>query len=175
VKGAVFLDRDGVINRVVFRDGKPGSPRSLEEFEFESGVESALTALHRRSWQLYVVTNQPDLARGLLDQETSEAITRRVLERLPVRRVLICGHDDRDECDCRKPKPGLLLRVKEEDGIDLGSSWMIGDSARDAGAARSAGCMSIIISRHYNLDSKADFRVATIGDAVELIGNSAME
>lgn len=165
----VFLDRDGVVNRVVLRDGKPGSPRTLEEFEFEPGIKPALTRLRDAGFRLFVVSNQPDLARGGLEAAVCSAMTGRILDTLPVERVVICSHDDGDQCECRKPKPGMLSSLARDRGLDLTRAWMIGDSAKDAGAARAAGCRSIILSRDYNVGVEADYRVETMEEAVSLI------
>src|SRR5579862_2563619 len=101
----VFLDRDGVINKVVFRDGRPTSPRNLAEFEIEDGVEESLNRLRDAGFKLFVVSNQPDIARGLMPQETLRVMTEKILSTLPVDEVKVCPHDDRECCRCRKPKP----------------------------------------------------------------------
>jgi len=108
---AVFLDRDGVINKVIYRDGKPTSPRNIGEFEFEAGVEPALDRLSTGGFKLFVVTNQPELARGLLTKESLCMMTERILSLLKIEEVRICPHDNDDGCRCRKPQPWDAGRI----------------------------------------------------------------
>jgi len=165
----VFLDRDGVINRVVFRDGKPGSPRQASEFEIEAGVGESLERLRAAGFKLFVVSNQPDVARGLLRIEALNVMTDKIMTTLAVDAVRVCPHDDRDGCDCRKPEPGMLLELAREHHLDLAESWLIGDSCKDTMAGRAAGCETIILDRPYNHDAPGDRRVSDLREAVEII------
>jgi D-glycero-D-manno-heptose 1,7-bisphosphate phosphatase len=173
VERTVFLDRDGVINKVVFRDGRPTSPRNLAEFEIEDGVEESLKRLRDARYKLFVVTNQPDIARGLLLPESLRVMTDRILATLAIDEVRVCPHDDRDSCDCRKPKPGMLIDLAREHGIEIAESYLIGDSWKDTLAASAAGCRSIILDRPYNQSDPADSRVANLTEAVDLILDGA--
>jgi len=166
---AVFLDRDGVINEVVFRQGKPASPRSLEEFRFCEAVVAALEQLAEGGFRLFVVSNQPDVARGLLAPSVLQAMSDRILASLPIERVLTCVHDDADGCSCRKPKPGMLHTVASSEGINLRRSFFVGDSRKDMQAGTAAGCVTILLQRPYNQGVEADHRVASLGQAAELI------
>jgi D-glycero-D-manno-heptose 1,7-bisphosphate phosphatase len=166
---AVFLDRDGVINRLVWRDGRPGSPRSFEEFHLDSSVIQPLEHLHKAGLKLFVITNQPDLARGLLSQASLQRMNHLIFARLPIEAIAICPHDDQDNCDCRKPRPGMLERIAADRQIQLAGSFVIGDTWRDTGAARAAGCSSIILDRHYNRSDEADYRVRDVIEAVQLV------
>jgi D-glycero-D-manno-heptose 1,7-bisphosphate phosphatase len=167
---AVFLDRDGVINQVVFRDGLPGSPRHLREFMLEPGVGDALELLSRGDFRMFVVTNQPDLARGLLRPDEHKAMAKKLHDQLPMLEgFAVCPHDDRHACACRKPRPGLLLTLCRQENLEMASCWMIGDSARDTEAARLAGCRSILLERAYNAGVRADFRTSTLLQAVQII------
>jgi D-glycero-D-manno-heptose 1,7-bisphosphate phosphatase len=166
---AIFLDRDGVVNKVVFRDGKPSAPRALTEFEFESGVKECLAALRGAGFKLFVVTNQPDLKRGLLSSEALRGMTDRVMSGLGLDAIKVCPHDDSDKCSCRKPQPGMIVELAREHDIDLTRSFMIGDSWRDCAAAAAAGCRSIILDRSYNRGEGADLRVADLSQAVKSI------
>ena len=103
----VFLDRDGVLNALVERDGKMVSPRLFQDFRILDGVSEAIQILRQQNYELVVVTNQPDISRGLMLQTELNQMTEAVLE-LGVHQVLICPHSDEDACLCRKPKPGLL-------------------------------------------------------------------
>lgn len=147
---AVFLDRDGVIDRAIVKDGKPYPPASLSELELLPGVPAALEALKDAGFLLIVVSNQPDVARGAQKREIVEAMNARLLATLPLDDILVCYHDDADGCDCRKPKPGLLLRAAEAHKVDLSQSFMIGDRCRDVAAGRRAGCRTVLIDYGYS-------------------------
>src|SRR5438477_3735525 len=134
MKRAVFLDRDGVLNRSVVRDGRPYAPISLEEFELLPGVREAVTELRNAGFILVVVTNQPDLARGRIGPEVTEAIHQQLRALLPVHDIKMCGHLDEERCLCRKPKPGMLLEAAQAWSIDLEQSFMVGDRWRDVSA-----------------------------------------
>jgi D-glycero-D-manno-heptose 1,7-bisphosphate phosphatase len=142
-RAAVFLDRDGVINRSVMRDGVAHPPNSLDEFELLPGVGDAVVKLKSAGFVLVVVTNQPDIARGTQSAETVESINEVVAQELGIDAVLVCPHDDIDNCVCRKPKPGLLLQAMERLDIDLEKSFMVGDRWRDVAAGHAAGCRTV--------------------------------
>jgi D-glycero-D-manno-heptose 1,7-bisphosphate phosphatase len=147
---AVFLDRDGVINRAVLRDGRPYPPATVETLELLPGVAEALARLHRAGYRLVVVTNQPDIARGTQDRSAVDSMHAALAAALPIDDFRVCDHDDSDGCDCRKPKPGLLRQAAQAADIDLGSSFMVGDRWRDIEAGRAAGCRTIFIEYGYN-------------------------
>lgn len=169
---AVFLDRDGVLNDAIIRDGKPYPPENAAEMRIPPGTAEALLCLKKRDFLLLVVTNQPDVARGIQQRESVEEIGRRLSAELPLDAILVCYHDDRDECDCRKPKPGLLLSAAQQYGIDLSRSYMIGDRWRDIDAGANAGCKTIWIDRGYaerGPTNPADARVSSLPEAVDWI------
>lgn len=146
---AVFLDRDGVLNRAILEKGHARPPATLNEVEILPGVPEALQALKARGYWLIVVTNQPDVARGRQSRAMVESINALLQERLPLDEVLVCYHDDADGCECRKPRPGLVLRAAEQHGIDLARSYMVGDRWRDIEAGQAAGCKTILIDYAY--------------------------
>jgi len=146
---AVFLDRDGVINRAVVRDGRPYPPASVDDVELLPGVDAALRRLKAAGYLLIVVTNQPDVARGLQSRDAVEAIHARLASVLPIDAFRVCYHDDQDACACRKPQPGLILDAAREYDVDLGASAMVGDRWRDIEAGRLAGCASIFLDYRY--------------------------
>jgi D-glycero-D-manno-heptose 1,7-bisphosphate phosphatase len=148
-RAAVFLDRDGVLNEAVVRDGRPFAPASLSELVVLPEAPSACRSLRNEGFLLIVVTNQPELARGTLDAGTLEALHGELSSRLSLDAIYVCPHDDRDRCPCRKPAPGLLLRAAVEQGIDLGRSFLVGDRWRDIEAGQRAGCRTIFIDRGY--------------------------
>ena len=137
---AVFLDRDGVINRAVVRDGKPYPPDSVAELEILPGVPEALAALRDAGFLIVVVTNQPDVATGKQRREVVEAMHALLARELALDEIKVCYHASADGCACRKPKPGMLLEAAAEHGIDLGSSYVVGDRWRDVAAGQAAGC-----------------------------------
>ena len=171
LRPAVFLDRDGVINRTTVRDGTPRPPRSVDEVEVLPGVPEALWRLADAGLPLIVVTNQPDVARGTQTQAAVEEINRFLAERLPLTAVYACYHDNDDECDCRKPRPGMLLRAAREHGLDLARSWMVGDRWGDVEAGAAAGCRTCLIDLPYSQSHrcKPEARVADLPAAAELI------
>jgi D-glycero-D-manno-heptose 1,7-bisphosphate phosphatase len=146
---AVFLDRDGVINRAIVRDGKPYPPGSLNELMIPPENQPALKALHDAGFILIGITNQPDVARGTQKQEVVEEINRCIMSILPIEEIYACYHDNQDQCDCRKPKPGLILRAADEHNIDVRKSFMIGDRWKDIEAGDQAGCRTIFIDYQY--------------------------
>jgi len=149
MRRAVFLDRDGVLNRAVVRDGKPYPPATPEELEIVPEAPEALARLKASGFLLVVVTNQPDVSRGTQTREVVEAIHERLRAALPIDDVRTCYHDDHDGCDCRKPKPGLLLKAAAEFGLELEASFMVGDRWRDIDAGAAAGCRTIYIDLGY--------------------------
>jgi transaldolase len=146
---AVFLDRDGVLNRALVREGKPYPPRNLSEFEILPGVPEAAEQLRRGGFDLIVVTNQPDVVRGRATRADVEAINARLRSELCVDEVLTCFHDDSDACMCRKPRPGFMFQMRDERNIDLSRSFLVGDRWRDLEAGRNAGCQTVLIDNHY--------------------------
>lgn len=147
---AVFLDRDGVLNRAVVRQGKPYPPAGLDELEIVPDVPEALAILKAEGFLLLVVTNQPDVARGTQQRSVVESIHEALRAELPIDDFFVCYHDDGDNCACRKPKPGLLLQAAEKYGLDLRSCYLIGDRWRDIEAGHAVGCNTIWIDRGYS-------------------------
>jgi D-glycero-D-manno-heptose 1,7-bisphosphate phosphatase len=168
---AVFLDRDGVINKAVVKDQKPYPPANLSELEVLPGVALALKNLRECGYKLIVVTNQPDVARGTVKLETVEEINLFLQRELSIDDVLCCYHDNSDNCDCRKPKPGAIFAAAKKYNIDLGNSFMVGDRWRDVDAGISAGCKTIFLD--YGYDEKqpvhVDYRVQSLYEASQII------
>jgi len=170
VMKAVFLDRDGVINRAVMRDGKPHPPDRVEDLEVLDGVPDALRKLRGAGFRLIVVTNQPDVARGTQTREAVEAMHARLTAELPVDEVVACYHDG-DECDCRKPKPGALVAAAQRHGVELEESFMVGDRWRDIEAGQRAGCRCLFVDHGYAERQPAGsfVRVPSLAAAAEWI------
>jgi D-glycero-D-manno-heptose 1,7-bisphosphate phosphatase len=146
---AVFLDRDGVINRALVWDGKPYPPARLHEFEILPGSVTSLSRLADFGYILIGVTNQPDVARGTQSREMVESFNALIRSRLPVREIFVCYHDNADNCGCRKPKPGLILQAANKYGLDLSNSWMVGDRWKDIAAGQAVGLKTIFVDYHY--------------------------
>jgi D-glycero-D-manno-heptose 1,7-bisphosphate phosphatase len=175
----VFLDRDGVINRALEREARPYPPRTLTEFEILPEVPAACAKLKAAGFLLVVATNQPDVGRGTLDQAVVEEIHAHMVTQLPIDRVEVCYHagKGKSECDCRKPKPGMLLHAARELKADLTQSWMVGDRWRDVDCGHAAGCRTIFIDRGYaeELKQMPDFRVKNLLEAAEIILSSPVK
>ena len=174
---AVFLDRDGVINRVLVRDGRPCSPPSLDELEILPGVEAAIRALRAAGFLVIVVTNQPDVATGKQSRAVVEAMHRALAERLTIDDFKVCYEVEHKTSRHYKPKPGMLLEAAHEHGIDLRRSFMVGDRWRDVGAGRAAGCFTIFIDYGYKerRPDNPDASVASLLEAAEIILGRSVE
>jgi D-glycero-D-manno-heptose 1,7-bisphosphate phosphatase len=148
-KRAVFLDRDGVINIPVVRDGKPYPPNNLSDFSYIPGAVEAAKRLRNAGYLVIVVTNQPDVRTGIQSKVIVEAMHSKLCVEGVCDDIKVCYHIDGDDCDCRKPKPGMLLRAASDWGIDLTLSFMVGDRWRDVEAGNSAGCFTFFIDYQY--------------------------
>lgn len=171
MRRAVFLDRDGVLLRLVRRGSGAGvPPSSVREVEILPGVPEACAALKDSGFLLVVVTNQPDVARGTQRRDVVESINAVVRRRLPIDAIRVCYHDDADACACRKPRPGMLLEAARELAIDLGASYVVGDDWRDVAAGRAAGCRTLLVdNRGEPRGAEPDWRVSSLLGAVEVI------
>jgi len=170
---AVFLDRDGVINRSLVKDGKPTPPSSLEEVKILPGVARAIRKLKDADFLIICVTNQPDVARRIQSRQAVEVIHKFLLQLLPLDEIMVCYHDDNDKCQCRKPLPGMLLDAVKNFSIDLKKSFMVGDRWRDVEAGRRAGCVTVLIDNQYAEKEKSqpDARVSSLLEAADWILN----
>jgi D-glycero-D-manno-heptose 1,7-bisphosphate phosphatase len=177
MKKAVFLDRDGVINKAIVIAGLPTPPKSLEEVEILDGATEAIALLKKNSFEVIVVTNQPDVSRGNQTRERVELINHYLSEELGIEHFFTCFHDDLDNCNCRKPKPGLIFEAARLLGIDTFKSFMIGDRWRDISAGQSAGCRCFHISNDY-LEKSPEMpfvNVLSLMEATKLILENAHE
>jgi len=172
-RSAVFLDRDGVLNRALVRDGKPYAPAVTTELEILPGVHEALQDLKAHGYKLLVVTNQPDVGRGKQSRQALGAIHEDLRARLPLLDdIFVCCHTDEDKCDCRKPLPGMLLEAARKHDVNLATSFMVGDRWRDIEAGYNAGCTTILIDYSYSEKPPAhvpDLRVRSLREAADWI------
>ena len=176
---AVFLDRDGVINKPMVREGRPHPPGDIKDFELYEDVPDGCARLDLAGYLLVVVTNQPDVARRTQTRAAVEAMHRKMLDALPqIARVEVCWHagtEWADPCDCRKPQPGMVLRAAKALQIDLTQSFLIGDRWRDVDCGHAAGCRTVFIDRKYSesLRQTPDWTVQSFGQAAEVILGAA--
>lgn len=171
IKRAIFLDRDGVINNVIIKEGKAFSPRKFEDFKFIDGIKDVLERFRTRGLLNIIVTNQPDVARALMEKKELQKMHNLIRESLPIDDIFICPHDDADNCNCRKPKAGMLFEAAKKWDIDLNESFIIGDSWKDMEAGRNAGCITVLIDSPYNKQTDSDLRVNELLAVAEIILN----
>lgn len=173
---AVFLDRDGVINAAILREGKPYPPQTPAELVILDGVAGALRELKHAGFALVVVTNQPDVARGTQRRDVIDAMHARLQGELPLDAVYCCFHDDADHCACRKPAPGLLLDAARDLDLDVSASFIVGDRWRDIEAGTAAGCRTIFVDYGYAERQPRAFerRVTSLAEAAAWILRGAL-
>ena len=165
----VILDRDGVINY-----DSDQYIKSPEEWKPIPGSLAAIARLNQAGYRVVVATNQSGIGRGLFETDTLVAIHDKMNKALAlmggrIDAIFFCPHTNDDQCDCRKPKPGMLLRATSEWGLDLGKSFMIGDHAKDMGAAKAAGCKAVLIRREYNQNAGAELVAGDLEEAVRKV------
>lgn len=169
---AVFLDRDGVINKKM-PEGQYVT--RWEDLQFLPGVANAITALKKAGFRVIVATNQRCVAKGLISLRDVDSIHKRMLAALAGENAVIddvycCPHEADPPCDCRKPRPGMLLSAARAHGLDLSSSWMIGDSESDVQAGKTAGCKTARILNSGETSSEAaDVFAESLLEAVQKI------
>jgi D-glycero-D-manno-heptose 1,7-bisphosphate phosphatase len=168
---AVFLDRDGVINRSVLVNGIPTAPNLLEDIEILSNVKDCITRLNISNFTVVVITNQPDVARGTVTKSQIDIINGAICDLAGIKHSYICYHDEPDNCSCRKPKPGNIFKAASDLNIDLKQSYMVGDRWRDIEAGQQAGCKCFFINYQYpeTAPKKPYIEVKSLKDAVNLI------
>ena len=171
MKKAIFLDRDGVINKTFIKNSLPISPPSFDLLEILPGVKESILRLKKLNFVCLVVTNQPDVSRGKIEKKTIIKMNNYLKDEIKLDDIFVCYHDDHDKCKCRKPKPGLLLDASKKWDINLKKSYMIGDRWRDIGAGKSVGCKTIFIDYDYKetKPKNPDFTTDSLLNAVHLI------
>lgn len=160
-----------MLTRSFTRNGRPYAPETLEEFEILTGVLECLNQLKAEGFLLIVVTNQPDVSKGVVLKEEVEAMHQILSGALPLDDIKVCYEIEEAKSPMRKPAPGMLLESAKERDIDLKRSFMVGDRWRDVGAGNAADCTSIFID--YGYEEKAPegpcIRVASLEEAVKEI------
>jgi D-glycero-D-manno-heptose 1,7-bisphosphate phosphatase len=145
----ILLDRDGIINEVVMRDGVVSSPRSYKEFLFRDDFLEFSKKVSA-SFNFYLITNQPDISRGLLKKNDLKKMHDDLQKTLPFKEMYVCQHDNYHNCTCRKPKPGMILQAINKNNLLFEDCIMIGDSLKDVEAANAAGIDVILLNTAYN-------------------------
>jgi D-glycero-D-manno-heptose 1,7-bisphosphate phosphatase len=159
---AVFFDRDGILNQLVERDGSLYSPQNFTDFNIFSESIDVIKGIKELGFLAIVVSNQPDIARGIFDQSELEKMTEVLFKELDVDDVFYCTHDDIDDCDCRKPKPGLFHLAQKKYNINFDSSIMVGDTWKDVDAAKNANIKMYLLNTNYNQDIQQIERIDTL-------------
>lgn len=145
----IFLDRDGIVNDVIHRNGIVSSPRSLEEFKFRDDFLNFAKNIDKNH-NFFLVTNQPDVKRNLLKLDDLQSMHDQLMNILPFKKLFVCVHDDEDNCSCRKPKPGMILEAISTNNLQHNECIMIGDSIKDIESASSAGIDALLLETNYN-------------------------
>lgn len=186
---AIFIDRDGVIDQMVLYESGYDSAQSAADVKLVAGVAEVIAWANSRNLLVVEISNQPGVAKGKMSQETADEIEKRTHQLLAegggrVDKVYICPHHPRGvvpeltvECDCRKPKPGLILKAVQELAIDIPNSIFLGDKASDCEAARVAGCKSLVYIHEMDMPEKvaeakktaADYRAQSMGEVVKIL------
>ncbi|MBC8343431.1 MAG: HAD-IIIA family hydrolase [Bacteroidetes bacterium] len=168
-KPAIFLDRDGVINSVDKRQGM--SPRLFEDFKIFPNVKEALEAFRNLGFLNLVLTNQPDIARGLMTLSELDKMNKLLRNEFPVDDIMVCPHDDADNCKCRKPKPGMLFDLVSKWNVDLTRSFFIGDSLKDFLVTERVKVRFIYIKHRFNEELENITSVTNLNQAVNIVSS----
>jgi len=167
---AIFLDRDGVLNDAVIVHNKPYPPNSLNKLKISSGVKKGMRQLKELGYLLIVITNQPDVARGTTSLANVDEINSYLRKELNFDDIFCCFHDNNDNCECRKPKPGLIFSAAKKWDIDLTSSFMVGDRWRDIETGKNAGIKTILIDHDYDEEYlEPDFKCYDFNGLVQIV------
>jgi D-glycero-D-manno-heptose 1,7-bisphosphate phosphatase len=151
---AIILDRDGVINEIVFRENRPVSPRSLQDFIIREDFREFYLLIAPLPIRLFAASNQPDIRRGNLTVDVLEGMTDLIRNEFPkIEEIVYCCHDDADKCSCRKPKPGLLIGLRDKYNLASDKTYFVGDSRRDILAGAELGFRTVFLAAGYNQES----------------------
>jgi len=148
----LYLDRDGVLNDVVIRGTEVSSPRSLKEFKISSDIDALASPNISKNWNLVIVTNQPDISRGLIDLNFVNEINSKIIAILPINVVFVCPHQREDACSCRKPKIGMIEQFRLDYPDIKGNELFVGDRKSDFECTQKAQIPFILRKRDYNTD-----------------------
>ena len=169
MKPAVFIERDGVLNKARVEREYQVSPRTLEEFQVNMKCAPLLKKLREAGFMVIVTTNQPGISRGYLPRRELDRMHDLLRRVLPVDDILVCPHDETDRCPCRKPKTGLLMEAGFKWHLDLEHSFVVSDKWQDAVAAGAIGCLSLLIQSPWVGTVHRDFLLPSFEAAVKKI------
>jgi D-glycero-D-manno-heptose 1,7-bisphosphate phosphatase len=194
---AVFLDRDGVINELIHypEQGIIDSPFTASQFKLIPGIGEVISKLHELGFKIIIISNQPGIAKGYFTQETFEEIREKMKDELAKQGAFVdkeyyCFHHPkarlaqlRIDCECRKPKTGLLLQAAKDMGINLSESWVVGDGLTDVTAGKNAGCRTILLGKMKcelcllmdEEGARPDFIIPNLFEIAKLITNKQTE
>ena len=167
----IFLDRDGIINDVVLRDSKVESPRTVSEFKIRPEFINFYKEIDTGGFNLFVISNQPDIARNKMDIKELEIMTEQLNSNFSFKEISYCIHDDSDNCNCRKPKPGMIINLLDKYNLQKEESILVGDSSKDISAGKNAGIKTVVLQTDYNRDSdiNSDFEVGSLTEIIRII------
>ena len=158
---AIFIDRDGVISGPFIKDGKSISAKTFKEFRILSKVTKGLDLLKKKKYLLIIITNQPDISKKKINKNELTKMHNEIFSKTKIDDIYVCEHQESDNCNCRKPKIGLILKAKKKYNINLKKSFLIGDRSKDIESARRANIKSIYIERGYK-EQKPKFQIITL-------------
>ena len=174
----VFLDRDGVINK---KAPEGDYIKNWNEFKFLPDVKESIKRLNKAGFLVVIITNQRGIAKGMMTEEDLKDIHSKMIEELKksgakVDGIYYCPHDEKDNCNCRKPKIGMFLEAKKDFNIEMNESWLVGDSNSDIIAGEKAGCKTILLNEKLYENNilidkgiKYDFIVSNLEEAINKI------
>jgi D-glycero-D-manno-heptose 1,7-bisphosphate phosphatase len=169
MKRAVFVERDGILNAVQVGPKNPISPLTIEEFKLNLKAKAPLTLLQKAGFVLVVTTNQPGISRGYQSRRELDYMHDQIRKTFPVDDILVCAHDEADQCPCRKPRPGLMIEAAFKWHLNLDHSFVISDKWQDAEAARTSGSTSLLVDSPWVGQGHHDFVLPTLKSVVEKI------
>jgi len=166
----IFFDRDGIINDIVLRDNLVSSPRNIKEFHIKEEFITFYAKLSK-SLNLFVVSNQPDISRCLTAEDDLLAMNSELYKQFSFKEITYCPHDNKDNCECRKPKPGMINQMISKYGLSKSNSIIVGDSNKDILAGQAAGIKTIYWQQYYNLipNCKPDFVIQKLSDMLGIL------
>ena len=169
VKLGVFIERDGILNRARVDRQHQVSPLTLEDFHPIAGAAALLKRLKAAGLLVFATTNQPGLSRGYLSRRELDRMHELLRATFPLDDILVCPHDEVDECPCRKPKPGLLIEASFNYRVILEGSYVVSDKWQDAEAAREVGCTSVLLQSPWIGNVHRDYALPSPGKVVDKI------
>ena len=163
---AVFFDRDGVLNHLIERDGSFYSPQCFDDFEVNADAIKIIQQIKELGFLAIVISNQPDITRGKLEQHEMDKMTQVLFSELKIDDVFYCTHDDNNDIGCRKPKPGLFHLAQQKYNINFNHSIMVGDTWKDVDAARNAKIKMYLLDKNYNQEIQNVERIQNLSEVL---------